>query len=88
MHCNGSLGSTINGLPLPEHQPLCGEFLEDGGQAAGIGEARPADSRHQLCKCPKVALVWPYKSEGGSGWKDLNAQSCIALSQVSLVGIN
>lgn len=39
VHCNGSLGSAINGLPLPEHQSLRGEFLEDGGQAAGIGEA-------------------------------------------------
>lgn len=50
MHCHGGAGPAAHGLPLPEHQPLCGELPQDGGQAAGVREAQPADPRHQLGK--------------------------------------
>lgn len=50
MHRHGGAGPAAHGLPLPEHQPLRGELPQDGGQAAGVGEAQPADPRHQLGK--------------------------------------
>lgn len=50
VHSNGSAGPATDGLPLSEHQPLRGEFPQDGAQAARVGQAQPADPRDQLCE--------------------------------------
>lgn len=71
MHRHGGTGPIAHGLPLPEHQPLRGEFPQDGGQAAGVREAQPADPRHQLGKEP--VGVWGVgigeNQGGGSSWR-------------------
>lgn len=48
LHCHGGPGPAPHGLSLPEHQSLCGELPEDGGEAAGVREAQPTDPGDQL----------------------------------------
>lgn len=48
VHCHGSPGPASDGLPLSEHQPVCGEFPEDGAKAAGVRQTQSADPRNQL----------------------------------------
>lgn len=50
VHSHGSPGPAADGLPLPEHQPVCGEFPQDGAQAVGVRQTQPADPRNQLCE--------------------------------------
>lgn len=50
MHSHGSPGPAADGLPLSEHQPVCGEFPQDGAQAAGVRQTQSADPRNQLCE--------------------------------------
>lgn len=52
VHCHGSPGPAADGLPLSEHQPVCGEFPQDGAQTAGVRQTKPADPRNQLCEFP------------------------------------
>lgn len=49
---HGGLGPAADGLPLPEHQALCGEFPAHGGQAAGVQGTRPAGPGNQLGETP------------------------------------
>ena len=65
VHCHGGAGPTAHGLSLPEHQPLCGEFPQDGGQAAWVGETQSADPRHQLGKEVQGALEGGHGGESG-----------------------
>lgn len=48
VHSHGSPGPVADGLPLSEHQPVCGEFPQDGAQAARVRQTQPADPRNQL----------------------------------------
>ncbi|MEQ2207858.1 hypothetical protein XENOCAPTIV_019837, partial [Xenoophorus captivus] len=50
VYSHGSPGPAADGLPLSEHQPVCGELSEDGAQAAGVRQTQPADPRNQLCE--------------------------------------
>ncbi len=59
VHSHGSPGPAADGLPLSEHQPVCGEFPQDGAQAAGIRQTQPADPRNQLCEFP--GLCYEFK---------------------------
>lgn len=52
VHSHGSPGPAAHGLPLSEHQPVCGEFSKDGAQAARVRKIQPADPRNQLCEFP------------------------------------
>lgn len=54
MHSHGSPGPAADGLPLSEHQPVCGEFPQDGAQAARVRQTQPADLRDQLCEFPEL----------------------------------
>lgn len=36
MHSHGGSRSAPDGLPLSEHQPVCGEFPQNGAKAAGV----------------------------------------------------
>lgn len=50
MYSHGSPGPAADGLPLSEHQPVCGEFPQDGAQAARVRQTQPPDPRNQLCE--------------------------------------
>lgn len=50
VHRHGGPGPAVDGLPLSEHQPVCGEFPQDGAKAAGVGQTKPADPRDKLCE--------------------------------------
>jgi len=52
VHSHGSPGPAAHGLPLSEHQPVCGEFSKDGAQAARVRKIQPTDPRNQLCEFP------------------------------------
>lgn len=52
VYSNGGLGPAVDGLPLPEHQSVCGEFPEDGAEAAGVRQTQPADPGNQLSESP------------------------------------
>lgn len=56
VHRHGGPGPAFDGLPLSEHQPVCGEFPQDGAKAAGVGQAEPADPRDKLCEFELVEL--------------------------------
>lgn len=45
---HGGPGSATDGLPLSEHQTLCGELPAHGGKAAGVQRTGPAGSGNQL----------------------------------------
>lgn len=48
LHRDGSAGPAVDGLPLPEHQLVCGELPQDGPQAAGVRQTQSADSGNQF----------------------------------------
>lgn len=53
---HGGSGPAADGLSLPEHQTLRGEFSAHGGQTAGVQRTRPAGPGNQLGK--KKLSVW------------------------------
>lgn len=58
VHRHGGPGSAADGLPLSEHQPVCGEFPQDGAKAAGVRQTQPADPRDKLCEFGLVECVF------------------------------
>lgn len=56
VHSNGSPGPAADGLPLSEHQPVCGEFPEDGAKAARVRQTQPPDPWNQLCELGCIVL--------------------------------
>lgn len=50
VHRHGSSGPAADGLPLSEHQPVCGKFSWNGAQAAEVWQTQPADPWNQLCE--------------------------------------
>lgn len=84
MHRHGGTGPIAHGLPLPEHQPLRGEFPQDGGQAAGVGEAQPADPRHQFGKEPPGGWGVGNGEDGeGAGTEDMGVSLAIIHSYLA-----
>lgn len=62
MHRHGGSGPAADGVPLPEHQPVRRELPQDGGQAAGVGEAQPANPGNQL----RERREWEFPENGKS----------------------
>lgn len=63
MHSYGSPGPAADGVSLSEHQPVCGKFPQDGAQAAGIRQTKPADSRDKFSEFEDIYCLFKMFTE-------------------------